>query len=351
VLSPRLSDHGGLELAEVTYIAAFRGLDSVVFGADTQETIGGHKVYTEKLKTIEAPWGAIVIGGAGNGELCDGFSQAIEDETKSLKPSSIADIEIMVKTVLQTFYAQDVAYEKPKNRAIKFVIGASLLSSQVSLWRTAGQRLISIPKFAIIGFDAPIYKYFAKRLQQFSDYPSQTVLVMAYLIGIAKETGQAVGGKSHITVLRSGRAFPESDEYITSITGRIDEFYKIIDRLFFLSMDLAVNEDGFRGVMKQVGDLLLMLRQKHAYEAAQLSVKLANDPSWKGDPYPKLVPGSLTIVANNISFTTDRDFLTERCDPAERGSIPSVLTFEAERPQPPETRKYNRQKSSKRRGA
>jgi hypothetical protein len=334
----------------MTFICTFRGVDSVTFGADTQETVDSNKVYAEKILTVEHPWGAVVIGGAGNGELCDGFVQAVRDDFGGIKPSSLLDVETGLKETLRTFYREDVAYASPKHRRVKLLIGASL-GKDVALWQTTGQRLVSVPDLAIVGYEAPIYQYFAKRLHRLCEYPSQSVLAMAYLIGIAKDTGEGVGGNSHITVLRNGRAFPETKEYVDSIVGRIAEFANLIDRFFLVSMDLCFPEDKFRGCVRQFENLLVMLRTKHAFEAAQISVRNANDPSWKGDAYPKLIPGTLQILHRKVFFISDKAFVTPACsNPAESASIPSAIAFVGDTLHSPETQRRIRRKRNKSRG-
>jgi hypothetical protein len=333
----------------MTFIAAFRSSDAIVFGADTQETQGGYKVYAEKIRDVEFPWGTMVLGGSGSGELSDAFEEALRDELGTATISSLADLQEKLKEILRVFHREDVAYAHRNHNRVKFLIGASI-GSDVMLWQNKGQRLIQVPKFGIVGYDAAVYKYFARTLYPLCEHPSQMVLVMAYLIGIAKQTADGVSGSSHITVLRRGRAFPEMQEYVDSLIERINEFRYQIDRFFFVSMDLCFNEDGFHGLVRQFENLLVMLRRKYSFETAQIAIRNANNPDWKGDAYPKLVPGTLHILASKLFYFCSKPFTTAACSPAESESIPSVLVLESSKPPHPETQKRNREKKNRSRG-
>lgn len=346
----------------MTFVAAFRGDDSVVLGADTQETVNEDKInYAEKIKTIEGPWGALAIAGAGRADLCDAFPQAVEDGVKQWKCVTVPEIETNLKTILSRFYERDVAYVRGKRREIKFIVGlSSSPSHEVRLWRTSASRLLSVPKFSIIGYETPVYSYFGNRLKDFAQVPSQMVLVMAYLIGIAKETGTSVGGDSHIVVLRHGGAYPESKDYVGSVSERIARFREIADRLYFLSMDFAVQDDGFKGAMKETENVLLLLRSKYMHETARMVLESLKNPSWRGDAYPKLPQGTAILddggvvrlamriyIPILVEFETVSEFVTAApSNWAERLSTPAHLVFEGQMRQNHETQNDSREKSS-----
>jgi len=90
-------------------------------------------------------------------------------------------------------------------------------------------------------------------------------------------------------------AFPEPKEYVESVTERLKEFHDITDRLYFLSMDLAINDDGFKGAVERSEEVLILLRRKYRQEAAEITFKHIINPQWKGDAYPKLPPGTAFI--------------------------------------------------------
>jgi len=259
-------------------------------------------MYSENINMPEVAWGHVVVGGAGNGDLCEGFSEAIRDETKAFKPKSMADVEIELKRVLQLFYERDVKYEKPKDRLLALLVGVGLPKAGTSLWRSRGARLLPVKHHAIIGYDAPVYKYFAKRLDKFPGYPSQMVLIVAYLLSIAKETGNGVAGGSQIVILKEEGVFEETQKYADLLTQRIKDFNDNLDRVFFMAMDLAIKEEDFKDVLKQTENILLMLRRKHTNDAAQVILEQTEDPTWKGDLYPKLPKGSMLVRGEEVLY-------------------------------------------------
>lgn len=288
----------------MTYIAAFRGIDSVVMGADTQETQDAEKyIYCEKIKIIEKiKWGSVVVGGAGVGKLCDAFPMAMEDETKDFTPSSMEDVELELKRVLALFFREDVALEKPDARQLSLLIACGVPGAGVALWKAEGPRLLRVKDYDFVGYDSTVYRYFAKRLHAHPGYPSQTVLSIAYLLAIAKDTGDGVGGDSQIVTIREHGAYSEPKEYAESLAKRISEFGDALDPLMFMAMDFSIKDVDLRELIRQTENILFMLRRMHEAEVAKIIEDHVQDPAWRGDLYPKLPPDSILARGDEVIY-------------------------------------------------
>ena len=177
----------------MTYITSFRCSDGIVFGADTLEVFNDQRVYAEKLERWQCSWGWFVVGVAGNGDLADAFIQCLKDGLEQFVPDEKNTVENRIKGILSLFYDDDVTLELPKNRSVKFLIGASHLG-ELHLWASKGKRLLRVKDYQAIGYDAPIYRHFAKRLYNPQMPISQGVILAVFLLNLAKDTTTSVGG-------------------------------------------------------------------------------------------------------------------------------------------------------------
>jgi hypothetical protein len=63
----------------VTFISAFRAVDGVVMGADSQETYGDYKLVVDKLAPQRIGKYEIAVGGAGIGDLVDSLCEHVRE--------------------------------------------------------------------------------------------------------------------------------------------------------------------------------------------------------------------------------------------------------------------------------
>src|SRR6266403_5581811 len=92
----------------VTYIVGLRSPKGFVISADSQETINGRVSYIEKIATEDAgPW-EVAIGGAGRGELVDGFVQHAIETIRQSSAKNVAELGKVLRESLLRFYQNDV---------------------------------------------------------------------------------------------------------------------------------------------------------------------------------------------------------------------------------------------------
>ena len=127
----------------MTYIAAFRCIDGIVMCADTQETVGEHKQYAEKITVAGRSAYPIAIGGAGAGELIEAMTQEIFEALHREAPPTHDDFVRLVAKALNEVFAHDLsALVIPKQlRAPQLLIAARLPEgTQLTGPRTCSRR-------------------------------------------------------------------------------------------------------------------------------------------------------------------------------------------------------------------
>jgi 20S proteasome alpha/beta subunit len=305
----------------VTYIAAFRCYEGVVLCADTQETTGDQKAYAEKLETIDGEKYALTLGGAGTADVVDSFAQKLGEDCASAT-CELDEFDKLIRKSLIDFYKTEVPLLNLTKRqaAARFIICARHKpSASVGLWVTKGVRVFPVPDFKIIGWDSPVYVHLAKRLYR-PDMPMHQAVVLAVaLLSFAKATALYVGGEPRVTVVGRYSQLIETDEYISAVHERIQQFNRITDDLFFSSVDLTIPASHYKKNLQLFQDIALELREQFQFDAARRLAKRMSEKDWKGDVY-------LTFPAGCFySFNTDEDgnvINIELRDPEEKEQPP-----------------------------
>jgi hypothetical protein len=87
----------------VTYIVGLRSPKGFVISADSQETTGEEIHYVQKIATEYAgPW-EIAVGGAGRGELVDGFVQQAVEAIRQTNPKNLTELKEVLRQSLAQF--------------------------------------------------------------------------------------------------------------------------------------------------------------------------------------------------------------------------------------------------------
>lgn len=294
----------------MSYLAAFRSADGVVMSADTQETVGDEKVYVEKITIDRREPGqyGLVIGGAGRGELVDGFVQQLTRKSKKSKPKNLSALEKLIEAVLTEFYAKDVHLLPGKGKGIKFLISAtcSVGGADVGLWRTSGARVFEVPKYAAIGYNAQLCQHVARRSYK-SDLPlGQLVLLATYVVAISKSVAVSVGGEdTQVVVIRDNGIYPEPVEYIRDLEGRLKSYEKQITDIFLACADTSIHVHVLQTLLAEFSETTLLLHRQHIDRT--LEGKTLVDLMNTNDPYAKRPVGSVITGLHNGTLVFEHD--------------------------------------------
>ena len=114
----------------MTLIAAFRCAEGVVLCADSQETVdiperGQYRVRVEKIKPQDAGEYQVVIGGAGDGSLVDGFTDTFVERVAQWQGKLDGlEIKTRIKQLLHDYHRNEIALSRAfeDDKFLSFVI-------------------------------------------------------------------------------------------------------------------------------------------------------------------------------------------------------------------------------------
>jgi hypothetical protein len=149
----------------MTYIAAFHCSSGIVMCADTQETLHDYKTYVEKISVVEDQSCPLAVGGAGDGQLIEAFTQELIDRTKETPPVTKQGLKALVKSALLEVFNNDVptlVLDK-QYRSTQFLVAAKPRDEDCSIWVTRGRRVLGEFPHPIIGYPTPYNNELLKR--------------------------------------------------------------------------------------------------------------------------------------------------------------------------------------------
>jgi 20S proteasome alpha/beta subunit len=300
----------------MTYIAAFGCVGGIVMCADTQETRGEYKNYVEKIEIVDDLSYPLAIGGAGVEDILKPFMQEIVERVMTSKPATKAALQAEIKATIKKVYEYDVPalVLKKQHLTPQFLIAAKPSQDEPCIFPVIGKRLYKEQRRAIIGYPSAYNQGLLKRLHR-DDLPMQQAVMLAiYLVSQSKKYDEGVGGDTQIVVVRDNGARIDDPQYVKQFDVFIGEFLALIDHLFLNCVDVSIPPDSvFPGKLAEFGEKVKALRSKAlVFSAAHTLERTFNDPTYKGDPYPKTFPGSITTVGlGGIDVTeesvTDRE--------------------------------------------
>jgi len=292
----------------MTYISAFECRGGIVLCADTQESheaSPGHKdekEYVEKLYVPETFSFPIAIGGAGLDEPIEIFSlELFERIEKQKPPATIAELRAMIQSSLDAVHESDakVSAWPSMYRTTKCIVAAKPTNDDFAIFVTTGKR-VSYRKRdpVIIGYDTPANRAVMKRMYRAGLPMQQAVMLAIYLLSQSKARDVGVGGDSRIVIVRDNGTWIDDAEYVAQFEKFIGQFLELIDPLFLDCVDVSIPPSSvFPEKLKEFGEKVTQLRHSALiYSAAHTLNRRFDDPNYKGEPYPKIFPGSVTSM-------------------------------------------------------
>jgi 20S proteasome alpha/beta subunit len=284
----------------MTYIAAFRCQGGVVMCADTLETRGEHKNYVEKIEIVDDLSYPLAIGGAGVDDILKPFMQELIERVKTSKPATKAALQTEIKATIKTVYENDVPalVVKKQHLTPQFLIAAKPTNDDYCIFAVIGKRLYKEQRRAIIGYPSTYNQGLLERLHR-DDLPMQQAVMLAiYLVSQSKRFDEGVGGDTQIVIVRDNGAWIDDPEYVKQFEIYVGEFLKLIDPLFLNCVDVSIPPDSvFPDKLKEFGKKVTELRYSASvFSSAHMLNRTFHDPTYKGEPYPKVFLGAKTTV-------------------------------------------------------
>lgn len=236
----------------------------------------------------------VVVAGAGRWELVEGFSQHMLEAFEDY-PSSLADegeALSLIRSALKGFYANDVKLLPGRNKAVEFIIGASLDDGTCGRCRTKGIRPFGTQSYEPIGYESSFVRHLAKSLYSENLNLGQAVLLSVLLVIAAKKTTDGVGGDTALAIVTTEGVFLKDKGYISEVEERLLELEEGTSEIRLACCDLSLSPEGFRDLIRQFQEKAESLRAH--YSERMVSSLLSRGIDHSGtSPYAELPTGRL----------------------------------------------------------
>ncbi len=261
----------------MTLIAAFRcAEDSVVLCADSQETVdipdrGQYRVNVNKLNQRDAGAYEVIVGGAGDGALVDGFADQFAESVRRWRGAPHRGALNNIRRFVRDYYRNDVALSRahPDDKILGFVICLKhKATGSISLWRVVELHVQGVSDLALLGWEEPLYRREAERLYSLNGAMpampsfSEAILLGVHLFSIAKETSNYISGDTKVLVVRreSTRSLNASD--VKELEARVKLFEHLTSMIFLALPDVTVTRTELTKYLREFQEVASQLHEQ-----------------------------------------------------------------------------------------
>jgi hypothetical protein len=268
----------------VTLIAAFRCKEGVVLCADSQETIdiperGSYRVNVNKLEQRDTGKYEVIVGGAGDGALVDGFvDQFFETVSRWRNEYRESKVLSAIRRFVRDYHATDIALSPahPDDKHLGFIVclrGKD--TGNISLWKIIELHVHSISDLSLLGWEEALYWREAKRLYSLNGAITETpasseaILLGVHLFLIAKDTSNVISGDTKITVVRNGGIHTLNPNDVKELETRVKAFDYLSAVIFLALPDVTITRTELTGWLKDFEKTVLQLHDHFTLHIAQ----------------------------------------------------------------------------------
>jgi 20S proteasome alpha/beta subunit len=312
----------------MTLIAAFRCTDGAIICADSQETVGHHRVSVQKIAPFDIGKLRVAIAGSGeNGDLLDAF---IEELRQELEAKPVADLN-QLKTDIQDYllaFMKDEASLYPKDqRAMRFIIAARLAEElptppainvlglgEARVWETRSSRLVPLKKYALVGWDEELYRRAVERLFRNPLTISQAIPLAMYVFALAEDTSNYVRGPISVAVVTSNSPILiENVEAIEEFETMTETYARALEDMLLACADTAMRKEDFADKFAAFSETIFRLRRDY-FKAAHIRETYGFlTGRWPGTPYRRLPRYTVrTVLVNGTVEAREDQAATEK---------------------------------------
>lgn len=256
----------------MTLIAAFRceieNEQGVIICADSQESFGDYRVTVDKIKPREANLYELCFGGAGQiGDLIDGLGNAIEREVKRWQQAySEEEARTLLENEIILYNDRQVAAYPAiqEDKIIQFIVCIrDRQSHAIYLWKVSGATIEPIQGHDLIGWDAPLYKYEAKRLYQNVTDAATAMTVGLHLLSFGKATATSIDKPFQIISISPSRGMKvEQEDAVEKLEAKVKGVNETLSRLIALAANVNTTEERLENALRLFEQELLGLRKE-----------------------------------------------------------------------------------------
>ena len=328
----------------MTLIAAFQCEQGIVLCADSQETVdiperGSYRVNVNKLEQREAGKYEVIVGGAGDGALVDGFVDPfVEMVSKWQSEYRESKALSAIRRFVRNYHATNVALSPahPDDKHLGFVVCLrNKNTGNISLWKIIDLHVRSVLDLTLLGWEEPLYWREAKRLYHLNDAivttpsSSEAILLGVHLFLIAKETSNVISGNTKILVARRDGIHALNSNEVKELESRVKTFESLSAMIFLALPDVTVSH---RELVQYLRDFQKTALELHTHLMAQIAIAATErrralpgypDVGFPEDPYLQLPPAEKMLedmrLDENIIAIRERVGARERQADAEIG--------------------------------
>jgi hypothetical protein len=235
----------------VTAIVGFNCQDGVVIAADTEESYGYDKAYTNKIFPVEREESRLCVAGAGSGYLIDYANEQIVSAFDS-GPTNANEFQTALSEIMDELYEKKFKYFPVSSRdelRIALLVGVQFASEnsdgtwmQPALFECQANLVTPIKRTkqsCILG-SAEIMKEIGIQLAGWGLDTKLAEWASMYLIHQAKRRVGGVGGKTHVFTMRTDGGFKQNRGYNVIEKEAILDGFGRTCQLLLLSLDPSV---------------------------------------------------------------------------------------------------------------
>jgi hypothetical protein len=174
-------------------------------------------------------------------------------------------IRTKIRKLLLDFHEAEIRlYPPPADKRLEFIICVKeKQSSNIFLWQTDGPGVQSIQEWALMGWDAPLYKYELGRLYRPDLRIDKAVAIGIFLFSLAKATNNYIGGDTQIIIVDKNVMELRDRDEVRQREEHVKAFNDVVAQIVLGCIDKEINLDDFKTLMQAFEQRALEFRDQY----------------------------------------------------------------------------------------
>jgi hypothetical protein len=235
----------------MTVAAGFRCNGGIVFGADTDETVGDMRRRVHKIPQLVEPFcTAITTGGCENGHLMDTAIERIFDGIRETNPPDNKAVGGLLRQVMIRLYGEDFRAYPSKATRVHLLVAVKLTAEKsVEAWSIRSSVVRRMHDKEVIG-TGELIQWILDHLYTSGMGLDDGVLTMIQLLAVAKRRVNFVGGDSYVSVLMKNKLVSENVAFSPSQEELYDYFISHGRQLFLATGNKKLTEGQYEEIAR-----------------------------------------------------------------------------------------------------
>jgi hypothetical protein len=251
----------------------------------------------KKIASLRAGDFDLLLSGAGDGPLVDGFVARIKKTARGVRSLDFDSLADWMHSELSAYLKQQGIRPSRASHKIRFVIAAqSKTLNRCEMWSTCGASVTEVAEYSIIGFEDYRYEYAVQNLYQPQGITiAQGIFLGLFVMSLAEQTSNYVRRPISVVVVKDNGIYTQPKELITELHNRVQLFASHFDKLFLACPDTGLQYGEFAEKVNEFVRSIGHIRREYVEE--MLGKKIEEGLDKVNDPY-SLIPAGTTFVIN-----------------------------------------------------